>query len=193
MLYLAGSSGQAAPNFWLNPAERRELQRRGADAAVPDGYARRAAEYADHCRLTGTRAAAIAGNLAHVAHGATSARNAEPLQRAAGVRRVREYAGAGPGRRRRRHRQNPGRSTQQACCRAATTLTVRGQVESMNASFTGLGLGMIFAILLVYLLMVVNFQCWLDPFIIITALPGALVRDPRGCFSSRRRRSTCRR
>jgi multidrug efflux pump subunit AcrB len=43
----------------------------------------------------------------------------------------------------------------------------------MYESFTGLGLGMIFAVLLVYLLMVVNFQSWLDPFIILTALPGA--------------------
>ncbi len=53
------------------------------------------------------------------------------------------------------------------------TLTVRGQVKSMQDSFTGLGLGMIFAVLLVYLLMVVNFQSWLDPFIILMALPGA--------------------
>ena len=53
------------------------------------------------------------------------------------------------------------------------TLTVRGQVKSMEDSFTGLGLGMIFAVLLVYLLMVVNFQSWLDPFIILMALPGA--------------------
>jgi multidrug efflux pump subunit AcrB len=50
----------------------------------------------------------------------------------------------------------------------------RGQVETMHSSFTGLGLGILFAVILVYLLMVVNFQSWLDPFIIITALPGAL-------------------
>jgi multidrug efflux pump subunit AcrB len=54
-----------------------------------------------------------------------------------------------------------------------TFITVRGQVRSMQESFTGLGLGMFFAVLLVYLLMVVNFQSWLDPFIILTALPGA--------------------
>ncbi|GAA3768143.1 efflux RND transporter permease subunit [Terriglobus aquaticus] len=53
------------------------------------------------------------------------------------------------------------------------TLTMRGQVKSMNDSFTGLGLGMLFAVALVYLLMVVNFQSWLDPFIILMALPGA--------------------
>ncbi len=55
-----------------------------------------------------------------------------------------------------------------------TFLSMRGQVQSMNSSFVGLGAGIIFAIVLVYLLMVVNFQSWTDPFIIITALPGAL-------------------
>jgi len=55
------------------------------------------------------------------------------------------------------------------------TITMRGQVESMESAFLRLGLGLIFAAVLVYLLMVVNFQSWLDPFIIITALPGAFV------------------
>ncbi len=55
----------------------------------------------------------------------------------------------------------------------ASTIVVRGQVETMKTSFRRLGFGMLFAILLVYLLMVVNFQSWLDPFIILTALPGA--------------------
>ncbi len=53
-------------------------------------------------------------------------------------------------------------------------ITLRGQIESMNASFQGLGYGIIFAIALVYLLMVVNFQSWVDPLIILMALPGAL-------------------
>ncbi len=55
-----------------------------------------------------------------------------------------------------------------------STIAVRGQVESMNSSFRGLATGMGLAVLLVYLLMVVNFQSWLDPFIILTALPGAV-------------------
>ncbi|MCU1257300.1 MAG: AcrB/AcrD/AcrF family multidrug efflux protein [Bryobacterales bacterium] len=55
-----------------------------------------------------------------------------------------------------------------------TTLVMRGQVESMRSSFIGLGFGLLFAILLVYFLMVVNFQSWLDPLIIMMALPGAL-------------------
>jgi CzcA family heavy metal efflux pump len=53
-------------------------------------------------------------------------------------------------------------------------IVVRGQVQTMKSSFTGLGFGLIGAIILAYLLIVVNFQSWLDPFIIITALPGAL-------------------
>ncbi|MGB7167540.1 MAG: efflux RND transporter permease subunit [Acidobacteriaceae bacterium] len=55
-----------------------------------------------------------------------------------------------------------------------TFITVRGQVQTMRKSYLGLLTGLGFAIVLVYLLIVVNFQSWLDPFIIITALPAAL-------------------
>ncbi len=55
-----------------------------------------------------------------------------------------------------------------------TTFELRGQVQTMQSSFVRLALGMIFAVALVYLLMTVNFQSWLDPFIILTALPGAM-------------------
>ena len=53
-------------------------------------------------------------------------------------------------------------------------VVVRGQVQTMRASYVGLLSGLAFSIVLVYLLIVVNFQSWLDPFIIITALPAAL-------------------
>jgi CzcA family heavy metal efflux pump len=53
-------------------------------------------------------------------------------------------------------------------------IAIRGQVQTMKSSFAGLGFGLLGAIVLAYLLIVVNFQSWLDPFIIITALPGAL-------------------
>ncbi|HTC35869.1 MAG TPA: efflux RND transporter permease subunit [Bryobacteraceae bacterium] len=53
-------------------------------------------------------------------------------------------------------------------------ITLRGQAATMQSSFYRLGLGVIAAIVLVYLLMAVNFQSWVDPFIILTALPGAL-------------------
>ena len=55
-------------------------------------------------------------------------------------------------------------------------MVVRGQVQTMNSSFIGLVAGLAFSILLVYLLIVVNFQSWLDPFIIVAALPAALCR-----------------
>jgi multidrug efflux pump subunit AcrB len=53
-------------------------------------------------------------------------------------------------------------------------IILRGQAQTMNSSFIGLGVGLAISVVLVYLLLVVNFQSWLDPFIIITALPGAL-------------------
>src|SRR6267143_1831900 len=55
-----------------------------------------------------------------------------------------------------------------------SSIVVRGQVLSMNQSFLALALGIAFAVLFVYFLMVVNFQSWLDPLIILMALPGAL-------------------
>jgi multidrug efflux pump subunit AcrB len=53
-------------------------------------------------------------------------------------------------------------------------MVLRGQIATMNTAFSGLALGLIAAVLLIYLLIVVNFQSWLDPFVIITALPAAL-------------------
>ncbi|MEW4561037.1 efflux RND transporter permease subunit [Bremerella sp. JC770] len=55
-----------------------------------------------------------------------------------------------------------------------TSIKIRGQVESMRTSFSALSFGVLFAIALVYLLMVVNFQSWVDPLIVLMALPGAL-------------------
>jgi CzcA family heavy metal efflux pump len=55
-----------------------------------------------------------------------------------------------------------------------THIVIRGQVQTMAASYSGLAIGFAGAILLVYLLIVINFQSWLDPFIIITALPAAV-------------------
>jgi multidrug efflux pump subunit AcrB len=61
-------------------------------------------------------------------------------------------------------------------------LTLRGQAITMHSSYIGLSLGLAGAIVLIYLLLVVNFQSWLDPFIIITALPGALAGVIWGLF-----------
>ena len=113
----------------------------------------------------------LLSNLATFSRTSTPAL-AESLQRAAGLRRARQRAGHGS-------RQRPdavdrlvAKYSGQAS--KATTITVRGQVQSMKQAFAGLMLGIGFAVLLVYFLMVVNFQSWLDPFIILMALPGAL-------------------
>jgi multidrug efflux pump subunit AcrB len=55
-----------------------------------------------------------------------------------------------------------------------STVVVRGQIETMRSSFSGLLAGLAFSIVLVYMLIVINFQSWLDPFVIISALPAAL-------------------
>ncbi len=55
-----------------------------------------------------------------------------------------------------------------------TFVTVRGQIDTMRASYSGLLMGLVFAIVLVYMMMVVYFHSWLDPLIILTALPGAM-------------------
>jgi multidrug efflux pump subunit AcrB len=65
-----------------------------------------------------------------------------------------------------------------------SSIIVRGQAETMRFSFLGLAIGLIGAIVLIYFLLVVNFQNWLDPFIIITALPGALAGVVWGLFLS---------
>lgn len=63
-----------------------------------------------------------------------------------------------------------------------TYIMMRGQAETMRSSFHGLGMGMIMAIALIYMLLVVNFQSWVDPFIIITALVGAIAGVVWGLF-----------
>jgi CzcA family heavy metal efflux pump len=55
-----------------------------------------------------------------------------------------------------------------------SVINLRGQVTTMNTAFSGLGFGLLAAIVLIYLMIVVNFQSWIDPFVIITALPAAL-------------------
>jgi multidrug efflux pump subunit AcrB len=63
-----------------------------------------------------------------------------------------------------------------------SSIILRGQGETMNSSFIGLGVGLVMAIALIYLLLVVNYQSWLDPFIILTALTGALAGVVWGLF-----------
>src|SRR5258708_5159120 len=63
-----------------------------------------------------------------------------------------------------------------------SSLVLRGQAQTMRSSFVGLSVGLLMAVALIYLLLVVNFQSWLDPFIILTALTGALAGVIWGLF-----------
>src|ERR1700741_1739607 len=63
-----------------------------------------------------------------------------------------------------------------------SSIVLRGQTETMRSSFLGLSVGLVMAVALIYLLLVVNFQSWLDPFIILTALTGALAGVTWGLF-----------
>ena len=63
-----------------------------------------------------------------------------------------------------------------------SSIVLRGQAETMRSSFRGLSVGLVMAVALIYLLLVVNFQSWLDPFIILTALTGALAGVIWGLF-----------
>src|SRR6266568_4411765 len=63
-----------------------------------------------------------------------------------------------------------------------SSIVLRGQAETMRSSFLGLSVGLVMAAALIYLLLVVNFQSWLDPFIILTALTGALAGVIWGLF-----------
>jgi len=70
--------------------------------------------------------------------------------------------------------RHKGDATHKGDLPAGSHIILRGQSETMKASYIGLLVGLAFSILLVYLLVVVNFQSWLDPFLIIAALPAAL-------------------
>ncbi len=63
-----------------------------------------------------------------------------------------------------------------------TQIILRGQAETMNSAYSQLYAGLAFAIVLIYLLIVINFQSWTDPFVIVSALPAALA-GVTGCCS----------
>ena len=167
VLSLVGSS-QIAPTFWLNPANGVSYP---IAAQVPQ-Y--RLGSLADleglpiSARGGGTQ---ILGGVASISRGMTDAvithRDILPVVNifatpqgrdlgavASDIRKIiADAAGAAP---------------------KATTVTLRGQVETMDTAFSGLLFGLLGAIVLIYFLIVVNFQSWSDPFVIITALPAAL-------------------
>jgi multidrug efflux pump subunit AcrB len=180
MLYALAGSGQASPNYWLNPQN-------GVNYSVvvqTPQYKMNSIDSLNSIPVTGGTARGIETDPAlAVAPGPQMLNNLASIDRRFSPSITNHYnvqpvfdifADA-----HRRDLGGVGRDIDKVIEKyrkeipPGTTITMRGQVKSMRESFTGLGLGMIFAVLLVYLLMVVNFQSWLDPFIILTALPGA--------------------
>ncbi|MDQ6759701.1 MAG: efflux RND transporter permease subunit, partial [Acidobacteriota bacterium] len=176
LLISLSSSGQVAPNQWLNPVNGVNYQvlvqtpqyridsfdalnRTPITSGTGNGTA------------TGTPSTQLLSNLATMQRGSSVAvvnhYNVQPVYDIYANTYARDLGGVASDIRKIVKDLTPKLPR-------GSFIDIRGQVETMNSSFLRLGIGMVFAILLVYLLMVVNFQSWLDPFIILMALPGAL-------------------
>lgn len=169
LLTSLSSSGQTAPNFWLSPEN-------GVNYFVTvqtPQYKIDSVDAIQSTPITGSAAPApqLLSNLASFERRTTTAvvnhYNVQPLFDVYANVQGRDLGGVA------RDIDKVIDEFQSKLPRGST-LVMRGQVENMRSSFFGLGFGLLFAILLVYFLMVVNFQSWLDPFIILMALPGAL-------------------
>ncbi len=169
MLISLSSSGQTAPNQWLNPVN-------GVNYQVAVQTPQYRVDSFDALGLTpissGTKdSAQLLSNLATLQRGVSTALvshyNVQPVFDV--YANVDERDLGSVARAVRRIMQDLAPHLPKGAF-----LELRGQVATMESSFVRLGIGLVFAVVLVYLLMVVNFQSWLDPFIILTALPGAL-------------------
>ena len=169
LLVSLSSSGQAAPNFWLDPKSGVQYPL----AVQTPQYMIDSVDALDSTPVTSARAKRpqLLGNVADVHHrlGPTNVTHyniALSCDVLAGVQGT-DLGSVS-------HEIDKLLDTIRPTLPRGTTVTVRGQVQTMNTSFRGLSYGLIFAVLLVYLLMVVNFQSWIDPLIILMALPGAI-------------------
>jgi multidrug efflux pump subunit AcrB len=169
MLVSLSGSFQTSPSFWLNP-------RNGVSYAIATQtpqYDISSLQDIANVPVTGPSGAKsqILGSLATVSRGTGSAAvshyDIQPVIDIYGSVQGRDLGGVSRDITRivDQNRKDLPRGSQ---------IIVRGQIETMRSSFVGLLGGLVFAILLAYLLIVVNFQSWLDPFIIITALPAGL-------------------
>lgn len=159
---------QAAPNFWMNPAT-------GITYSVIIQTPQYRVDSLSALKNTpiqsdGTREGQLLGNLATTTRGESSANIVHSnILRTANVQM--NVHGTDLGRAGKEVRGVVDKYREKLP--RGSTITLRGQVESMRTSFNGLLGGLVFSIVLVYLLMAVNFQSWVDPFIILMALPGA--------------------
>ena len=179
MLFSLSGSGQSQPNFWLNPqngvnyqvvVQTPQYKINSVDALRTMPITAPASTASNSSATQSAPNSQYLSNLADIVHTSTPAitnhYNVQPVFDVFVNTQGRDLGGVSSD-----IQQIVDKYQKQLP--AGSSLSMRGQVRSMHDSFTGLGLGMIFAVLLVYLLMVVNFQSWVDPFIILMALPGA--------------------
>ena len=165
---LSGST-QTAPNFWIDPRNKVNYQ---INTQSPQ-YAIDSLDALRNLPVTGTSGGTtqILGNLVQI-----SRSSEPPIVTHYNIQPVVEIYGAVEG----KDLGSVAAQVQKVIDGAqkelprGSRIVLRGQVQTMRDSFTGLFAGLVFAMVLVYLLMVVNFQSWTEPFIIITALPLAL-------------------
>jgi multidrug efflux pump subunit AcrB len=162
------SSGQTAPNFWLDP-------RNGVSYTVavqtPQYRLSNVEDLVNTPVAVAGHQTQLFGNLATMrrqdAMGVVSHYNVAPVMDVYASNDQRDLGGVA---------SDIDRivASEQSALPRGSQFVVRGQVASMRSSFLGLGVGILGAIVLAYLLMVVNFQSWVDPLVIVLGLPGAL-------------------
>jgi multidrug efflux pump subunit AcrB len=169
LISLSGSF-QTAPSFWLDPKTGVTYN----IAAQMPQYRIDTLQDLENIPVTGTNPNAppsILASLASVSRGAemgvVSHYNVQPVIDIYGAVQGRDLGGVA-------REIAPIIAKSKKDLPRGSQLIVRGQIATMQSSFSGLLWGLVFSIVLVYLLIVVNFQSWLDPFIILTALPAAL-------------------
>jgi multidrug efflux pump subunit AcrB len=169
MLISLSGSFQTAPTFWLDP-------RTGVSyniATQTPQYRVDSLQDLQNIPITNSSGAPpqILGNLASISRGASMAAvshyNVQPVINIYGAVQGRDLGGVA-------HDLDRIVATNQDGLPRGSRTIVRGQIATMRSSFSGLLAGLVFSIVLVYLLIVVNFQSWLDPLIIISALPAGL-------------------
>jgi len=173
LLIALSGSGQTAPNFWLNPKNGVSYP---LAVSVPQ-YAMDSLQRLSNIPLGLGARTAQEGGAAQIGQFGTIARGSEQgVVSHYNVQPVLDLFGAVRGRDLGAVAGDVQRLVDQARPHlpAGSEIVVRGQVQTMHASFAGLLSGLAAAIVLVYLLMVVNFQSWLDPLAIVGALPVAL-------------------
>jgi len=169
LLISLSSSGQTAPNFWLNP--QNGVSYRVAVRTPPSQINSLDALTSTPVTSPGLAAPQLFGNLASATRQTTFAvvnhYNTRPVADVYAAVDDRDLGGVAGDVDRVIAGIRPSLPK-------GTSIVVRGQVASMRSSFVGLGFGVLFAMVLVYLLLVINFQSWLDPLVIVLGLPGAL-------------------